>query len=99
MVAVGQVPMQASLALESVPWGTRLALTCNYDGGGYQEPRWTSYSLVVRTHDGRAEQVATWRALPGRTMMLDAATASRRGDIASVEVRTADGEPVLKLTT
>ena len=101
MVPVGQVPVQASVAFESVPWGTRLSLTCTYTTGGdpYQGDQWASYSLFVRTHDGRAEQVATWRALPGRTMMLDAATASRREEIASVEVRTAGGEPVLKLRT
>jgi hypothetical protein len=101
MVAVGQVPVRASVAFESVPWGTRLSLTCTYtaDSDPYHGAQWASYALVVRTRDGRAEQVATWRALPGRTMMLDAATASRWGDIASVEVRAADGKPVLKLTT
>lgn len=101
MVAVGHVPVRASVAYESVPWGTRLSLTCTYaaDGDPYHGTARASYALVVRTRDGRAEQVATWRALPGRTMMLDAATASRWGDIASVEVRTADGKPVLKLTT
>jgi hypothetical protein len=51
----------------------------------------------VRDRDGKVEQVATWRALPGKTMHLDAATATSREDIASVEVRTADGQPVLQL--
>ena len=103
MAAVGQVSMRANVAFENVAWGTRLSLTCTYDaaapGYGYGEPHRASYALVVRTRDGRTEQVATWRALPGRTMMLDAATASRWADIASVEVRTAEGQPVLKLTT
>jgi hypothetical protein len=101
MVAVGQGAVRANVAFESVPWGTRLSLTCTYTAAGdpYAGDQGASYSLVVRTHDGRTEQVATWRALPGRTMTLDAATASRRGDIASVEVRTAGGQPVLKLTT
>jgi hypothetical protein len=98
---IGHVPVSASLTHEDVGWGTRLALTCTYssDDEGYSEPRWKSYSLFVRTRDGRAEQVASWLALPGRTMTLDAATASRWGDIASVEVRTADGQAVLKLTS
>ena len=102
MVAVGQVTMRATIAHQDVPWGTRLSLTCSYstDGDPYHSGQSaTSYALFVRTHDGRAEQVATWRALPGRTMMLDAATASRWAEIDSVEVRTADGQPVLKLTT
>lgn len=102
MVAVGQVTMRATVAHQDVPWGTRLHLTCSYgtDGDPYHSgPSAASYALYVRTHDGRAEQVATWRALPGRTMTLDAATASRWTEIASVEVRTADGQPVLKLRT
>ena len=100
MAEVRDVGMQASLAFESVPWGTRLDLTCSYAAPvGSYEPHATTYSMVVRTRDGRTEQVATWRALPGRTMQLTAATAAPRADIASVEVRAADGEPVLRLTT
>ena len=101
MAPIGQVPVSASLTHEDVGWGTKLALTCTYssDDEGYSGPRWESYSLFVRTQDGRAEQVASWLALPGRTMTLDAATASRWGDIASVEVRSADGQAILKLTS
>ena len=100
MTAVRDVGMQASLAFASVPWGTRLDLTCSYAAPvGRYEPQATTYSMVVRTRDGRTEQVATWRALPGRTMQLTAATAASRADIASVEVRAADGAPVLRLTT
>ncbi|MGZ5415693.1 MAG: anti-sigma factor family protein [Nocardioides sp.] len=101
LVPIGHVPVSASLTHEDVGWGTRLALTCTYSSvdEGYSEPHWESYSMFVRTRDGRVEQVASWLALPGRTMTLDAATASRWGDIASVEVRTADGQAVLKLTS
>lgn len=101
MVPTGYGAVTAKLAFESVPWGTRLDLTCTYGppagAGGHPQP--ASYALVVRTRDGGAEQVATWRALPGRTMFLTAATAAARSDITSVEVRTADGQPVLRLTT
>ena len=98
MSVVHDVGMRGSLALGSVAWGTRLDLTCTYNAtpAGYPEPR-TTYSMVVHTRDGRAEQVATWRALPGRTMQLTAATSAAPGDITSVEVRAADGEPVLRL--
>lgn len=99
MVAVRDVGMQASLAFTGVSWGTRLDLTCTYAAtpAGYPEPPKRTYSMVVHTRDGRAEQVATWRALPGRTMQLMAATSAAPGDITSVEVRAADGEPVLRL--
>ena len=101
MVPVGHAPVRASLAFESVAWGTRLDLTCTYFTSGgheYGAPRATEYAMFVRTRDGRTEQVATWRALPGKTMELTAATAAGRDNIASVEVRTALGMPVLKLT-
>jgi hypothetical protein len=99
MVAVGPTSMTASLALESVAWGTRLDLTCTYppDEDGYELPPVDSYALVVHTSDGRSEQVATWRALPGRTMQLVAATAANREDITSVEVLDARGESLLEL--
>ena len=100
MVPVGYGRMSANVALASVAWGTRLDLTCSYaPAAPGAEDTVTTYSLVVRTRDGHTERVATWRGLPGRTMALTAATAATRDDIASVEVRTADGQPVLKLTT
>jgi hypothetical protein len=100
MTPLDQDRVDASVALTSVAWGTRLDLTCSYDEptGEYQhdEPGPT-YSLVVRTPDGRVEQVATWKALPGETMHLTGATALDTDQITSVEVLTADGRPVLQL--
>jgi hypothetical protein len=101
MTPVGSVPVRASVAFETVAWGTRLDLTCTYvtDGGVYESAPSATYVLVVHTRDGRTEKVGTWRALPGTTMRLSAATASSRQDIASVEVWTEKGRPVLKLAT
>jgi hypothetical protein len=101
MVPVGHVPVRASLAFASVTWGTRLDLTCTYAPSGeqYQHlPHRVTYALVVRTRDGRTEQVGTWRSLEGRTMRLTAGTSSPRNQIASVQVRTTEGRPVLELT-
>jgi len=101
MASVGDAPVHAKVSFASVAWGTRLDLTCTYAPGaeGYHLPPAMTYSLFVRTRDGSTQQVGTWRAIDGRTMRLTAATATARRDIASVEVRTADGHPVLKLTT
>ncbi len=96
MDPVGGAPVTGSLALTSVAWGTRLDLVCTYDAPGASYG--ATYAMVVRTRDGRVEQVATWKALPGKSMRLPAATSATRDDIASVEVLTADGVPVLKLT-
>lgn len=99
MVPVGHAPVRASLSLARVTWGTRLDLTCTYGAAAdkYREPPAVTYALFVRTREGDTEQVGTWRSLEGRTMRLTAATAVPRRDIASVEVRTADGQPVLEL--
>ena len=101
MLPVGSVPVRASVVFESVAWGTRLDLTCTYviTGDDYQPGAWATYVLVVLTRDGRTEQVGTWRALPGTTMRLSAATSASRQDISSVEVRTEKGKPVLTLAT
>lgn len=100
MVPVVPTPVRASLGFVPVAWGTRIDMTCTYVPGygeGEHHPPGT-YVLVVRTRDGRTEQVAAWRALPG-TMRLSAATDASPADIASVEVRTSTGAPVLRLST
>ena len=103
MTPVGYTDMEAQVALTSVPWGTRLDLTCSYEteqhvAPGAQPGAGTTYSLVVHTRDGRTEQVATWRGLPGRSMRLAAATSATAAQISSVEVRSG-GQPVLRLAT
>jgi hypothetical protein len=99
MTALGDVPVEASVVMESVLWGTRLDLTCTYhpESVDYELPAAVDYTLFVRTRDGRAEQVGSWRSVGGKTMRLSAATASRSEQIASVEVRAPDGRVLLRL--
>lgn len=100
MSQVDDGPLKASLGFTNVAWGTRIDLSCSYDKADMWGPsESTSYALVVRTRDGHEQQVATWRGVPGKTIKLTAATDSRRQDIDSVEVRTASGATVLRLTT
>ena len=101
MRPVGDVPVRATVTLEQVTWGTRLGLTCTYDTGsvGYELPPEVDYTLFVRTRDGRAEQVGSWRSVDGLEMQLSAGTAATPEELASVEVRTADGRVVLRLAT
>lgn len=96
MTPIGAPPMSAEVGLTGVGWGTRLDLSCHYRdvAAAYGE----RYALVVRTADGGRQQVATWRALPGRSMSLTAATSAAPSDIRSVTIVTADGTPVLRLT-
>jgi hypothetical protein len=98
MTPVGEVPLQATVGLEAVRWGTRLLLTCTYDPRSveYGVPAEADYVLVVRARDGSVEQVGSWRSAGGTTMQVPAGTAVDRADIAGVEVRTTDGRVVLR---
>jgi hypothetical protein len=97
MAPVGDVPVQADLALQHVTWGTKLELTCTYDTASvpYALPPAVDYVLVVRTRDGHVERVGSWRSVDGRTMQLTAGTAATPRQIRSVRVRTLDGRVVL----
>jgi len=99
MERLGDAPVAGWLTLETVPWGTRLTLQCTYEASpdGYGAGQQPAYVMVVRTRDGGEQEVATWNAVPGRSMQLTAATATRREQITAVEVRTGDGRPVLRL--
>ncbi len=101
MRPVGEVPVRARVALEPVTWGTRLGLECTYDRAwvGYDLPPEVDYVLFVRTRDGEAERVGSWRSVDGRPMQLVAGTATSADQLESVEVRTVDGRVVLRLAT
>lgn len=96
MTSVGTGAVSGTLALTSVAWGTRLDLVCTYPAD-HEAAYGATYSMVVHTRDGRVEQVATWKGLAGKTMRLPGATSATLADIASVEVLTSDGDPVLTL--
>ena len=100
MRPVGDEPISGWVSLTTVGWGTRLDLTCSYadESGDYADPSWSTYTMLVHTADGDVEQVASWKALPGKTMHLAGATAADRDDIVSVEILTSAGEPVLELS-
>lgn len=92
--AVDAAPMAATARLESVPWGTRITLECRYEAteSAYRAP--PTFSLLVDDGEG-PQQVATWRAVPGRDVTVPGATALLRDDIESLEVRTSTGTRVL----
>jgi hypothetical protein len=100
MHPVGNEPISGWVSLTKVGWGTRLDLTCSYaeESTAYQDPTWSTYTMYVHTSDGTVEQVASWKALPGKEMHLAAATASDLTDITDIEVRTAAGDTVLELS-
>lgn len=96
MSQVAATPVHASARFVTVPWGTRIDLTCTYDGSRYGNAT-AAYTLVVVDRGGTTQQIATWRAVPDGVSRVSAATAWSRADIARVEIRTASGAPVLRL--
>lgn len=92
--------VSASARLVNLAWGTRIDLTCTYDAAKRRPPAGGfPYALVVVDRLGAAEQVATWKALPNRTLTVTGTSSRARADIAAVEVRTLKGLTILRLTT
>lgn len=96
LMPVGHGSSTGWVSLTEVDWGTRLDLDCEYDSpyGGHAA---YAYTLVVTTTDGDTQQVAAWKAIPGRSLHVTGASSAVPDDIATVEVVGADGEPVLRL--
>lgn len=96
MDSVGSGRVTGWVSLTGTEWGTRIDLTCTY--GSVGEDTWTSYAMLIRSRDGRVEQVGTWRAEPGQSTTVTLSTSVAPEDIVFVDVRTADGTLVLRLT-
>lgn len=98
MRQVGQQRLHATVSFTARDWGTSVDLNCAYDAGAtYPSGGHPTYVLVVRDTEGTMQQVATWRAVPGREMALKGASSWDRADIAQVLVRTETGRTVLEL--
>ena len=94
---VGNSPLTASVALTETTWGTSVSMVCDYPAtaSGPIYAADPTYSLVITDSSGVETQVSTWTATPGKTVTLDAGTATPVDQIATIEVRDAAGEPVL----
>ncbi len=99
MNAVVPSPVTASARLVDMAWGTRIDLTCSYRSQGRYPATGFPYAMVVIDRHGAAQQVATWKALPERTLTVMGATSNGRRDIEAVEIRTLSGTTILRLLT
>ncbi|GAA2721501.1 anti-sigma factor family protein [Cellulomonas aerilata] len=92
-----ETALSANASLREVAWGTKIQLECAYPpDSGDGSAGDAEYSLVVRDTDGQEQQVATWNAVAGKELTIDAATAVRGDDIASLEVLAEDGTILLR---
>jgi hypothetical protein len=92
-------PVTARARLVDMAWGTRIDLTCSYISQGAYPAAGVPYAMVVIDRHGDTQQVATWKALPNRPLTVMGATSQSRQDIASVEIRTMQGQTILRLST
>jgi len=97
--AVVPTPVTATARLVDVAWGTRIDLTCTYRNNGPYPASAVPYAMVVIDRHGRAQQIATWNALPGRELTVTGTSSRTRQDIATLEIRTLSGQTILRLTT
>ncbi|MCJ1706937.1 zf-HC2 domain-containing protein [Microbacterium sp. VKM Ac-2923] len=97
---IGGAPLEASVKLTSVPWGTRIDLVCQYTGQVLDAPPggWP-YALAITDGTGSTSVLSTWRAGPGSTTELSAGTDLSTADIDAVEIRTVDGDRVVMRRT
>ncbi|MGW5747233.1 anti-sigma factor family protein [Amycolatopsis sp. NPDC003861] len=94
MTALGQFPVRADARLAAFDWGTQVDMSCSYTGGRSGG----EYVLVAISRSGVETRLATWKALPDNTARLSIGTAVHQADLAALEVRLADGLPLLRLT-
>lgn len=95
MTALAYAPIKATAALHDESHGTRIDVVCQYAGS--VPAGLPAYELVVIGRNGQDHRVATWRVGPDGISRVVGSVDLARNDIATVEVRTATGTPVLRL--
>lgn len=102
MKAVNGAPVQATVRLTDKAWGTAIDMRCTYSGdesgsGGGWGGGGVQYVLVATDRNGHHQQLATWKALPEKTVKVPTAVAMPRSQLSSVQVTTGSGEVVANL--
>jgi len=94
--SVADVPLEATVRLSDVGWGTRIDLECRYTSNPTDVPAdgWP-YSLAVVDLDGVVTGVSTWRATPGSLARLSAGTDLDLAQIGAIEIRSIESGRVL----
>ncbi|OAN34550.1 anti-sigma factor family protein [Mycolicibacterium iranicum] len=99
MSKVSETPINASVALTSYGWGTRIDMECSYGDWGQSshgaEPQ--DLGMVVIGQDGSRHQIATWLGVSGATALPSGTTPMGRDEIAAVQlVSASDGSVLLE---
>ncbi|MGK2854800.1 MAG: anti-sigma factor family protein [Microbacteriaceae bacterium] len=95
MSKVSETPINASIAMSSYSWGTRIDMACSYGDWGQRDVPAQNLGMVVVGHDGSRTQIATWLGLSGATALPSGNVAIPQSEIASVQLVSADDGKVL----
>lgn len=97
MSKMADTPINASIAMTSYTWGTRIDMACSYGSWGKQDAPPQNLGMVVIGRDGSREEIATWLGLSGATALPSANTQMPMPDIAAVQLVTSpDGKVLLE---
>ena len=96
MQHVAPTPFNATIALSSFGWGTRIDMACSYGdwSSGPAAPP-TNLGMVVVGRDGSRSQIATWFGMSGATALPSGNTPKQVSEIAAVQLVSADNGKVL----
>ncbi len=95
MSKVNETPINASIAMSSYAWGTRIDMACSYGDWGQRDAAAQNLGMVVVGRDGSRTQIATWLGLSGATALPSGNTAMPAHEIAAVQLVSADDGKVL----
>jgi hypothetical protein len=97
MSKVSDTPINASIAMTSYAWGTRIDMACSYGNWGKQDAPPQNLGMVVIGRDGSRDEIATWLGLSGATALPSGNTPKPMTDIAAVQLVTSpDGKVLLE---
>lgn len=97
MTKVSQTPINASIAMTSYGWGTRIDMACTYGDWGRRDAPPQNLGMVVVGRDGSREEIATWLGLSGATALPSGNTQKPMEEIAAVQmVSSPDGKVLLE---
>ncbi|KHO23134.1 anti-sigma factor family protein [Mycolicibacterium setense] len=95
MSKMADTPINASIAMTSYSWGTRIDMACSYGSWGKQDAPPQNLGMVVIGRDGSREEIATWLGLSGATALPSANTQMPMPEIAAVQLVTSPEGKVL----
>jgi predicted anti-sigma-YlaC factor YlaD len=96
MTALVATPVDATIALQTRPWGTEIDLTCWYQRGA-AEPSSERYELVAHSADGTTYDLGSWSLAPGRRVTFTSGTALSEAQIKDLQITQPDGPAILGL--